>query len=234
LLTQSLDVPRSEPDFDVIVTTQVVRRIGPDGEMDTVAVLPGDEMRRGEPQVVTLPDGGTRRMVLLSSPLITNGAYTAADADHVFVGYNSSYTIERYRPSGEPDLVLRVPDFDRPLEASTVQAIRQRRLDQCDDNANCRRTVEESAELFDPPELRPAFWGLRLDATGLLWVTEWEVEREQVSGWHVFSPDGELLGRVATPPGLNVHEIGADYVLGVQDNELDVPFVRRFPLERLR
>jgi sugar lactone lactonase YvrE len=54
----------------------------------------------------------------------------------------------------------------------------------------------------------------------------------QGGGWHVFSPDGELLGRVAMPPGFKVHEIGGDYVLGEQQNELGVPFVRRFPLAR--
>ena len=43
-----------------------------------------------------------------------------------------------------------------------------------------------------------------------------------------------VLGRVATPPGLEVHEIGEDYILGVELNDLDVPFVRRYPLRRLR
>ena len=61
-----------------------------------------------------------------------------------------------------------------------------------------------------------------------------EPEPVPVSGWHVFSPEGELLGRVATPLGLEVHEIGADYLLGVELDELEVSFVRRYPLARLR
>ena len=46
----------------------------------------------------------------------------------------------------------------------------------------------------------------------------------------VFSPDGHLLGQVEVPAGLQVHEIGDDYLLGVQRDEFDVPYVLRFPL----
>ena len=42
------------------------------------------------------------------------------------------------------------------------------------------------------------------------------------------------MGRVAVPVGLEVHEIGPDYVLGVELGDFDVPFVRRYPLTRLR
>ena len=86
----------------------------------------------------------------------------------------------------------------------------------------------------DFPEVRPAFSELQVDALGNLWVAEYEPTPRSVSGWHVFSPDGELMGRVAIPIGLEIHEIGPDYVLGVEFDELDVPFVRRYPLTRLR
>lgn len=82
------------------------------------------------------------------------------------------------------------------------------------------------------PETEPAFSDLIVDALQHLWVAEYALEADSVSGWHVFSPDGELLGRVAVPPRLAIHEIGADCVPGVQRNELGVPFVRRFPLTR--
>ena len=84
------------------------------------------------------------------------------------------------------------------------------------------------------PEIRPAFSELKIDALDNLWVAEYEPVPRSVSAWHVFSPEGALMGRVAIPVGFEVHEIGADYVLGVELNELDVPFVRRYPLTRLR
>ena len=48
--------------------------------------------------------------------------------------------------------------------------------------------------------------------------------------WMVFSPDGHLLGRVEVPRGLRIAEIGDDYLLGVQRDEFDVPYVLRFRL----
>lgn len=38
----------------------------------------------------------------------------------------------------------------------------------------------------------------------------------------VFASDGTLLGRVPFPPGIEVLEIGTDYVLGVTEDELGV------------
>lgn len=50
--------------------------------------------------------------------------------------------------------------------------------------------------------------------------------------WHVFHPDGNLLGTVRTPAGLRVLEIGADYVLGVARDGLDVEQVLVYGLSR--
>ena len=53
------------------------------------------------------------------------------------------------------------------------------------------------------------------------------------SGLHdVFRPDGVYLGTVQLPHDLEVHEIGADYVLGVAKDDLDIEYVRVYGLDR--
>jgi sugar lactone lactonase YvrE len=71
-----------------------------------------------------------------------------------------------------------------------------------------------------------------VDADGNLWVLDYARPGDDGRHWTVFSADGRALGRVETPPGLRVLEIGRDYVLGVWQDELDVEYVRMHRLER--
>ena len=92
------------------------------------------------------------------------------------------------------------------------------------------------------PETLPAFATVLADAIGHLWVREFSIldgefeipGRETSAGpvWTVFDPDGHVLGFVETPPGLDVHDIGADYILGHATDEDGIEYVRLWPLSR--
>lgn len=233
-LVESMDFPRGGPP-EIFETSAVLRRWdAAEAQVDTLVVLPGQEMRRGEPRSTTGPDGVVRTMILVLSPPIPNTAYSAVAPDAVYTGYNASYRIERRSLSGDLELVVLAPDLELPLDADEIDAVRRFRVEGCDGREDCVANNEELFEVFEPPELRPTFSELRVDAGGELWVAEWQPRPDEVAVWHVFSPDGELLGRVDVPAGLDIHEIGLDYVLGEWRNEFEVPLVRRYPLTRLR
>ena len=80
----------------------------------------------------------------------------------------------------------------------------------------------------------PAFTSLVVDALDYLWVQEYEFPGEERPGslWTVFDPAGRVLGFVETPHGLQVFEIGENYILGHAMDELDVESVQLWPLER--
>lgn len=50
--------------------------------------------------------------------------------------------------------------------------------------------------------------------------------------WEVFDREGVWLGTVKTPPGLEVHEIGVDRLIGVAKDEYGVPYVQFHRLTR--
>ena len=83
-------------------------------------------------------------------------------------------------------------------------------------------------------ETFPAFSWVMADAAGYLWVKEYQPPREQrpVPLWTIFNPEGRVLGFLETPVGLNLWEIGADYILGHIEDELGVEYVQVWPLER--
>lgn len=80
----------------------------------------------------------------------------------------------------------------------------------------------------------PAFASLMTDALDHLWVEEYEIPGAERPGvvWTVFDPEGRVLGFVETADGLEVYEIGEDYLLGRVTDELGVEYVQVWPLER--
>ena len=80
----------------------------------------------------------------------------------------------------------------------------------------------------------PAFASLMTDALDHLWVEEYEIPGAERPGvvWTVFDPEGRVLGFVETAEGLEVYEIGEDYLLGRVTDELGVEYVQVWPLER--
>ncbi|WP_420462087.1 hypothetical protein [Candidatus Palauibacter sp.] len=95
---------------------------------------------------------------------------------------------------------------------------------------DARRSLESTplAETF------PAFSSVVADATGNLWVREYEYPREKRPAplWSLFDPEGRILGFVETPKNLGIGEIGEDYILGWTRDELGVEFIHVWPLDR--
>lgn len=80
-------------------------------------------------------------------------------------------------------------------------------------------------ELYDGlpfHETMPAYSAIEPDTEGNLWVADYRAGPDDPFRWTVFDIEGRLLGSLDMPAGLTVHEIGADYVLGVTRNEMDV------------
>ena len=87
----------------------------------------------------------------------------------------------------------------------------------------------------------PVLRSVHLDAGGNLWVAPYYIAGAEPPPFEVHAPDGTWLGSIALPPGLErgfiqyqapYMEIGADYVLGVWKDELDVPYVRVYRLNK--
>ena len=96
---------------------------------------------------------------------------------------------------------------------------------------------DEGRELFGSTPLAatfPAFSTILSDASGNLWVREYDFPREERPAplWTVFDPEGRVLGFFETPKDLRIHQIGADYILAHSRDELGVEYVRVWPLER--
>lgn len=95
-----------------------------------------------------------------------------------------------------------------------------------------RRTIGSRLPSVTPTP-HPAFAPeILVDPEGNVWVRESSLRGAEQTQWSVFAPGGELLGGVDMPPGLEVLEIGNDYVLGLARDELGVEYVLKYRIRK--
>ncbi len=112
---------------------------------------------------------------------------------------------------------------DLTLTDSLYQDERDARLESSQD----RTLTLEGLSLLPRPHLRPAYLELRVDRTGAVWLREHRGEirnflHQDPRHWEVFGADGEWLGAVTTPAGVEIYEIGDDWILGMRPDDLGV------------
>jgi hypothetical protein len=127
--------------------------------------------------------------------------------------------------------IVRLDRPNAPVTAGDIEAFQESQLEDLEDANAIRARRDELSELTYP-ETMPAFGSpIFADRSGSVWVPDF-MAREGVRTWTVFDPEGRRLGIVRTPADLQVFAIGADWLLGVWQDELDVEYVREYGLVR--
>ncbi|MGH7470187.1 MAG: hypothetical protein ACRENP_19750 [Longimicrobiales bacterium] len=79
----------------------------------------------------------------------------------------------------------------------------------------------------------PAHFELMVDALGNLWVQDYQQFQLRIPRlWSVFDSAGRFLGDVEMPGGFRLYQIGADFVLGRWQDDLDVEYIRVHRIEK--
>jgi len=177
--------------------------------IDTFAVLPG-------PEVTLLQAGETN--VHMREPF-GHATVLHGGAERFYLGTGDRMEIEVYDDAGFLERILRIPGLDLRLSDEDWAAYVEETTASL--AAGPTPGAAEVLRTLPKPAARPAYSRFLEDALGNLWVAEHvpsprPTPRRPATTWFVFDPDGRWLGRVDTPAGLHVVEIGPDYVLGIQ------------------
>jgi hypothetical protein len=189
---------------------------------DTLVQLSGDDTYRvsfdgsGISQF-TLPFGHQRLLTL------ANGQIYTSDGSELEVAVldDRGNWIRRIRGSADPVPVTpeAIAQYERTLLESARSDEWQRRYS---------RLFRE----WTYPRYQPTHDRQLVDHEGAIWLRRFQTAGTQATAWTVFSNDGRWLGDVQLPEGLNVMEIGSDYILGVATDEAGVEYVRTYALAR--
>jgi hypothetical protein len=154
----------------------------------------------------------------------------AVAGDLVVAAPTDSYELRVLNRDGELLSLVRMEHDPLPLQPADFEALRNERLGRMEDAARGR--WERIYEVMPRSRTLPAFRSLMADADGNFWVQDYLPPGDERRLWTVFDADGHALGKVETPEGLQVWEIGSDYVLGTMTDDLGVERVQLWGLEK--
>ncbi len=111
-------------------------------------------------------------------------------------------------------------------DVAELKRIQLARAGTARDSAQLETTIAEA----DRMERFPVLSLLRTDSLGRIWMRAfaWR-DSDSAVRWLVFESTGRVLGTVTTPAGLQVYEIGEDYILGVERDEADAEGIVMYP-----
>jgi hypothetical protein len=133
---------------------------------------------------------------------------------------------------GRRKILLRWGVESSPLTEDDVSAWREETVRLLDPKLS-RSQVLEILDQVAVPRFGPAFSQLFLDPAGNLWAQRGcsRGGSGDFNDFLVFGPEGILKGIVAGPP-MRVLEIGLDYVLGVREDSVGIPFAQVHELKK--
>ena len=206
---------RARQEQSIEVDSALLFRLRPSGAIDTIGGFFSAESYRLSKIPVSMPFA--HRMATA-----TQGELLHYGTSHAFEirTYTSKGKLVRITRSNRPNPPLTRDVIDEFIERSTAR-IR---------NPAARQQQRAKYASIEFPKTLPAFSELLVDGEGNLWVSAYHEFMAPQPRWTVLDKAGKLLGEVAMPPRFTVYEIGADYVLGKQVDELDV---ERIVLHRL-
>lgn len=173
----------------------------------------------------------TERSLSVWNLAFGRGAFVQVGRDRVAVGTNDSYSVRILDAGGAPLHVVRQTREPVPTTEAVFDAYAESQLEGVESESR-RTSIRTMLAEMPRHETFPAYRSLHLDRLGNLWVEEYRRPGDEQPVWQVFDRDGLLAARVRTPEGLDVLDIGDDYLLGLARDELDVEQLRLHRLVR--
>ena len=196
-----------------------------------------------------LPPGGDSATLFASFPAIRfsgNGpniarvGYSPANemAQHgneLHIGFPESFEFRTYASDGRLMRIVRRSWTPIPVDEAARTAFVERTYGDAPPPVR-----ERYVSVLTFADHHPAYDDLRTDAEGNVWARAPRTDPASLASrdaavptqWSVFDTSGAWLGDVILPAGLEPHEIGPDFVLGVWRDEDGVFYVRMHRLEK--
>jgi hypothetical protein len=168
---------------------------------------------------------------MMPAPFARDLAYALWNGN-VFVGTQDAYEIRAYTASGALRTIVRWDGPDLTLTPADVGSLKAHNLAQVRGNTQAEQSYERLFAEMPFPPAKPAYGRVLVDPLGQLWVATPAFPPTPPDRWTVFGASYELLGEVSVPSGLQVFEVGADYVLGLWRDTSGVEYVRLHGMAR--
>jgi len=152
----------------------------------------------------------------------------AVDATVFHVVTGDAYEIRTYDMTGTLRRVLRLERARSEVTLADRRAFREERRERLSkiEDPTRRRLHEKLLQQLPFPEHHAGYSDILVTRRGELWA------RRDDTAWDVFAENGRLIGEARLPARFVVYEIGDDYVLGLQKDEIGIEHVTLHRLVR--
>ena len=211
---------RQQPDI-------LIARFNARGSLtDTLGLFPGPERFISVQQ-----SGSTITSINVMQPLFGRSPDYAIAGDDLYAGDQAAPEIRVYGADGALRRILRTGAEPEPV----TEALREAKADRMTENV-----PEDVREGFRAGLLStqasegtvPPYGDLIVSRTGELWVADYDDGVRTRGRWTVYAPDNRALARIALPERFTPFDIGADWILGREPDELDIEHVRLYRVVR--
>jgi hypothetical protein len=158
-----------------------------------------------------------------SALILGRASSSAFGGERVYMTDGLLYEVRSYDRSMTPQRIMRIVREARPVTQETVTAYVEAALSKLEEQDRLR-----GRQIFEGiPSARQIPWisSLMVHDLDQLWVQEYSPDARS-RRWIVFGAAGGLLGSVTLPDGRVVLQIGADFVMGLETDDLGVQHVR--------
>jgi hypothetical protein len=175
-------------------------------------------------------DLDTRFRVGVSVPF-SIGPAAAIGRNGFLVTGGAAAEVHEFDNRGRLTRIFRLSETPRPVTPEDVESAIDVMATRYNVSPSQARRVYEQ---MDFPDYWPSFQSIRMDRLGWIWVELFRPPQDSTPRWMVFDSSGVARGTLESPPQLEVHDIGPDYILGRWLDSLGVEYVRRYRLDRRR
>lgn len=219
-------LPAGTPLPALVALPVVVLRYDDAGRLvDTIAVSAGEETLFApiDPsQLRQFPPGAIPLGYQVMAPGAVLDTHVALAADRFYVGETTRFELKEYRTDGSLIRRIRYLRLDRPYTDEEFNARRGRSYALARDDER-RRALDLMTDPAWKPVMRPSFDALDTDERGNMWVREWGPDPGAPVRWLVLDAEGVAIA--VAELGRNVEDIGSEYVVSVDRDDLNVQYV---------
>lgn len=175
-------------------------------------------------------DGGGVVAVEVVTPLLGRTAWHVATGNVLWSGTQDGPELRVYDPEGSLVRIVRTGRAPEPVTDRHREALIAKRLESVPDDRVA--AVRSGLEALAVAEFVPPYGRLVADRAGNLWVADYDDGLGPAGRWTVYSAAGHGLARIALPERFTPYDIGEEWILGKELDDLDIEHLRLYPLMR--
>ncbi len=135
--------------------------------------------------------------------------------DGIAISTGEAYEYRVFDLQGELRQIVRMPERDRRIQTEDI-------------DAHARKQYRN----IDMTERYPAYSQLLVDSDRNVWLRHHVRPLETVQRWDITDEAGVFLGSIEFDTGVEIEQIGRDFVIGARTTDEDVPQVAVWGLSR--